>query len=131
MLRTVVLSRTVDGRGRITRTGMALFCAFFSILWLGAHSCIETVGASRETTTQTVLPKEQEEREGAKGRGGGGGSGNGRLRIQGMRTCLSPDGGDPRRQVHHGLVCQRDGPDRGRRSSARDGEYQCFRHFQV
>ena len=60
MLRTVVLSRTVDGRGRITRTGMALFCAFFSILWLGAHSCIETVGASQETMTQTVLTKEQE-----------------------------------------------------------------------
>jgi len=65
MLRTEVLSRTVDGRGRITRAGRALFCVISSILWLGAHA-METAGAAEETTRQrlshalTVLTIEQE-----------------------------------------------------------------------
>src|SRR5215471_2522559 len=55
MLRTEVLSRTVDGRGRITRAVTALFCVISSILWLGAHTCIETAKAAEETMSQRLL----------------------------------------------------------------------------
>jgi len=66
MLPTEVLSRTVEGRGQITRAEMALFCAMFGILWLGIHMCIETAKAAEKTISQglshalSVLTTEQE-----------------------------------------------------------------------
>ena len=52
MLRTEVLSQTIDGRGQITRAETALFCVISSIFWLGAHTYIETAGAAEETMSQ-------------------------------------------------------------------------------
>jgi formylglycine-generating enzyme required for sulfatase activity len=66
MLRTELLSRAVDSRAWMTRIETALFYVLSGLLWLGAHTCVETAAAAAETAMQrlsaapTVLTTEQE-----------------------------------------------------------------------
>src|SRR6202048_147846 len=66
MLRTGFLSRAVDSRAWMTRIETALFYVLSGLLWLGAHTCVETAAAAAETAMQrlsaapTVLTTEQE-----------------------------------------------------------------------
>jgi formylglycine-generating enzyme required for sulfatase activity len=66
MPRTEFLSRAVDSRAWMTRTETALFYVLSGLLWLGAHTCVETAAATAETAIQrlsaapTVLSTEKE-----------------------------------------------------------------------
>jgi hypothetical protein len=87
----------------MTRTGTAAFyCVLSGLLWLGVHSCLEMEGAASQTAMQRlsavppvlgVVPrKDIAQTAGSE--------------FKECAACLSlsPYGGNPRRQIHDGLV---------------------------